>query len=152
MGIQPSPITTPLPLLSQTVVKAITCLWDELQSELDRLTPSCSACGRCCNFEKFGHQLWITNLELAYFKLFKKLEKPGSKKSCPYLDTEGHCTAREARTLGCRAFYCSSDSIETEELYEKYLNRLMKIAKENGIEIAYGEFLSTLNQQSKNSD
>ena len=26
--------------------------------------------------------------------------------TCPWQDSRGHCTAREARPLGCRVYYC----------------------------------------------
>lgn len=30
-------------------------------------TPSCSASGRCCKFDTYGHRLYVTGLEIAWF-------------------------------------------------------------------------------------
>ena len=34
--------------------------------EIERRGPACWASGRCCNFEKTGHRLYVTGLEAAY--------------------------------------------------------------------------------------
>jgi hypothetical protein len=49
--------------------------------------------------------------------------------SCPWQDRKGRCTAREARPLGCRVFFCDPTFEKVApELSEKFLNRLKDLA------------------------
>ena len=44
---------------------------DELYQMLDEriaaASPECANCGNCCDFERFGHRLYVTTLEMLYF-------------------------------------------------------------------------------------
>jgi Fe-S-cluster containining protein len=42
-------------------------IYTELQQEIERRKPICVASGKCCNFESYGHRLYVTTLELAVF-------------------------------------------------------------------------------------
>lgn len=41
-------------------------VYKRVADETRRRRPLCVASGRCCNFEKFGHRLYVTGLEAAY--------------------------------------------------------------------------------------
>src|SRR5689334_9799253 len=46
---------------------AVSRIYIELQREIDVRRPVCTASGRCCRFEQFGHRLYVTTAELASF-------------------------------------------------------------------------------------
>jgi hypothetical protein len=92
-------------------------IYDWLDENIKTLDPQCLACGKCCNFESFGHKLFVTTPELLYFfknvKPIRKTCPPKSRRrrmlgqSCPYLE-DGKCTVRDFRFAGCRIFFCKS--------------------------------------------
>ena len=50
--------------------------------------------------------------------------------TCPWQDHLGRCTARQARPLGCRVYYCDpSFQYEAPELSELFLTRLKQLAR-----------------------
>jgi Fe-S-cluster containining protein len=56
------------------VSERVAQLYAELQEQIDKRRPVCSLSGRCCRFEEYGHQLYVTTLELAAF--VRGLSKP----------------------------------------------------------------------------
>jgi len=48
-------------------LNAVRSIYSRLQIEIDRRKPLCVASGKCCNFESYGHRLYVTTLELATF-------------------------------------------------------------------------------------
>ena len=118
-------------------------LYEALDAQLRILGVTCRACGDCCDLNRFGHELWLSNLELAYLL---DSAKPGScpvDGVCPYL-LEGKCTARVGRALGCRVFHCDLDAASMENITEVYLEEMKKIAAAHGLDIEYGELTSSL--------
>jgi Fe-S-cluster containining protein len=53
--------------LNGDAAHAVRSIYAELQVEIDRRRPICVASGKCCNFETYGHRLYVTTLELAVF-------------------------------------------------------------------------------------
>lgn len=49
--------------------QAIRALYDELAVVVAERRPVCNASGRCCKFETYGHRLYVTGLEIAWFLL-----------------------------------------------------------------------------------
>ena len=133
----------PLPRLTLTVRNEIKNLYEALDAQLRNLEAACRACGDCCDLNAFGHELWLTNLELAYLL---DSAKPGSRSEdgvCPYR-LDGKCTARVGRALGCRVFHCNLDAASMENITEVCLEKMKKIATAHGLDIEYGELLSSL--------
>ncbi len=90
-------------------------LYGKLAQELNGLELSCSACGKCCDFRKTGHELFATKLEVYYLADQGGIPKGDiSDDICPYLK-RGKCSAHGVRTLGCRVFFCRK---EAQELYQ----------------------------------
>jgi len=140
-------------------------LYRELDADIAARRPVCNTSGRCCKFESWGHRLYVTTLELRYFKeLQSGDEKNGVEKSpagirfplplyaedgnfspgCPW-QVDGLCTAREARPLGCRVYFC--DPLSTawqQDVYEKYHGRLVKLHERFDIPYAYIEWREAL--------
>jgi hypothetical protein len=93
--------------------------------------------------DRSDHELWLTNLELAHLvDRFgsRPVDEPGV---CPYLE-DGRCAARSRRALSCRVFHCELARGFQERLHESYLERLSGLAARVGLELAYGELLSSL--------
>jgi Fe-S-cluster containining protein len=109
--------------------------------------PTCVNRGACCKFAEYGHKLYVTAVELAYFLDHQRAEgvRPiESDHACPY-QAGGMCTAREHRPLGCRVFFCDPAAQEWQPAeYERGLAELKQIGREFGIEYRYQEWLSAL--------
>ncbi|MBL9032502.1 MAG: hypothetical protein JNM80_12455 [Phycisphaerae bacterium] len=48
------------------VADSLRALADHVAAEVDRTRPRCDLSGRCCNFEAYGHRMYLTGLEVAY--------------------------------------------------------------------------------------
>jgi Fe-S-cluster containining protein len=123
----------------------------------------CRSSGRCCRFEEWGQRLYVTGVELAHFQEVgrRKLEVGGEKKEgvsleqffaggkvagCPY-QVGGLCTAREARPLGCRVYFCDAGAQGWQnEVYEKYHARLKEVHERFGVAYRYVEWREGLRE------
>jgi hypothetical protein len=106
-------------------------LYRELDLAVAMKGPVCQVSGRCCRFKDYGHTLFLSAPE-ALLLIADAPQPPGqidNGESCPWQDARGRCTAREARPLGCRVFFCDP-SFETHapELTEIFLARLKQLA------------------------
>src|SRR5688500_5963035 len=61
------------------VREAVEKVYAQLQIEIDARKPKCSASGRCCRFDEFGHRLYVTTMELAAF--VSSLPLPGGNRA-----------------------------------------------------------------------
>lgn len=79
-----------------------------LDAEVAALAPVCQVSGRCCRFHEYDHTLFISAPEAAI--LLADAPPPvrplDDGATCPWQDDRGRCTAREARPLGCRVYFC----------------------------------------------
>ena len=105
-------------------------LYDELDAEVRALAPVCDLSGRCCRFKEYGHTLYLTAPEAAL--LVADAPPPirdlDDGASCPWQDSLGRCTAREARPIGCRVYFCDpAYEGRAKVLTETFLNRLKLI-------------------------
>jgi hypothetical protein len=112
-------------------------LYTELAQAIALAGPACQLSGRCCRFAEFGHTLFLTSAEA----LLLMAEAPDPVRSldagstCPWQDDQGRCTARDARPLGCRVYYCDP-SYEPEvgpALTERFLARLKLLTERHGL-------------------
>jgi hypothetical protein len=109
----------------------LTALYRELDEAVAMMGPVCQLSGRCCRFKDYGHTLFLSAAE-AQLLIADAPQPPGQRdngESCPWQDARGRCTARDARPLGCRVFFCDP-SFETlaPELSETFLARLKRLA------------------------
>ncbi len=120
----------------------------EIDRSIARHRPTCWNRGACCKFGRYGHRLFVTNLELAYFVRGERRDwRPATgEDACPY-QVDGLCTAREHRPLGCRIYYCdpAAQGWQPEET-EAALARLKELSVALGIEYRYVEWLSALRE------
>jgi Fe-S-cluster containining protein len=108
--------------------------------------PTCWNHGDCCQFEKYGHRLYVTSIELAYFRQGHRDNwlTPNGSGSCPH-QIGGRCMAREHRPLGCRIFFCDPNAQAWQgPLYERSIVELKRMGSALGIEYRYVEWLSAL--------
>jgi hypothetical protein len=112
--------------------------------------PVCRNRGLCCHFAAFGHKLYVSTVELAYFVRHARGQwrAPNGADDCPY-HVAGRCEARAFRPLGCRVFFCDSETREWQgPEYEGRLIELRRIGEEFGVEYRYLEWLSALTELS----
>jgi hypothetical protein len=115
---------------------ALHALYAALDADVARLGPRCLLSGRCCRFDEYGHTLFLSAPEAA---LLLEEAPPPSRPldrgaSCPWQDAAGRCTARTARPLGCRVYYCEPwYQSQAETLSETYIARLKRLVDESGL-------------------
>jgi Fe-S-cluster containining protein len=83
-------------------------LYAELDEDIRRAGPVCHLSGLCCRFQEYGHTLFLSAPEAAL--LLADAPAPARPldegATCPWQDANGRCTARHARPLGCRTYFC----------------------------------------------
>ena len=107
-------------------------IYDELDAEVARLAPACQLSGRCCRFEEYGHTLFLSAPEASL--LLAEAPTPSRALddgvSCPWQDSRGLCTARDARPLGCRVYFCDPGyESQAPALSERFLDRLKRMVE-----------------------
>jgi Fe-S-cluster containining protein len=148
-------------------------LYEQLDHDIARRKPICNTSGRCCKFEAWGHRLYVSTLELASFQHITGVEtkaKPFAdaiprgitfplplymedgefSPGCPW-QIDGLCTARAARPLGCRIYFCDTTAESwQQERYEHYHQKIVALHEEFLIPYRYMEWrqaLALLNQR-----
>ncbi len=107
-------------------------IYAALDAEVAALAPRCELSGRCCRFREYGHTLFISAPEAAL--LLDEAESTSRQlddgATCPWQNGAGLCTARNARPLGCRVYFCDPSFQEhLSPLSERYLTRLKSLAQ-----------------------
>jgi uncharacterized protein len=152
-----SPSRTPFEAAAQwiyTHTKNTPCLraMQELYASLDQTlaaaNPSCANCGDCCDFQHYGHRLYVTTLEMLYFLhgLQKTQSPPKISRNgrCPWQNKSG-CTQRSARPATCRIFYCRGLSTDFQsELTENILLELRSLHQQFSTPYYYADLLDWL--------
>lgn len=116
-------------------------VYADLDAELPRHKFVCQASGDCCDFDAFGHRLYVTTLEAEYFFRNSPRQRANQNPShCPAWGSDRLCKARQGRMLGCRTFFCSpSKSADPNEVYERYYRRVKEIHDRHGIPFRYAD-------------
>jgi hypothetical protein len=137
-GLDPSRFREPLQAAYRAVDEAVA-----------RLSPHCAISGRCCRFEEYGHTLFASAAEVA---LLLADAPPPSRplddgESCPWQDPKGRCTAREARPMGCRVYFCDpSYQPMASEIAEASIARLKRLVDDLGLPWDYAPLHRHLRQ------
>ncbi len=149
------------------VVAGLQQVFGQIEQAIAEFGPTCWASGNCCKFESYGHDLFVTGLEVAWFLREMRGQDTASPKpegadarvslpvlglvggysaagglpdACPY-QVEGLCTAREARPMGCRVFFCQEGTQDWQSaLYEAMLSDLRVLHDRHGLPYAYLEW------------
>jgi Fe-S-cluster containining protein len=120
--------------------------WLDSQIRQSAETPDqCDACGKCCNFARFDHRLFVTPPELMYLTAMVGNEniKPMPTGRCPY-NTDGKCTVYDYRFAGCRIFSCKSNPDFQSRLTESTLNKLKSLCTRFQIPYRYSDLPTAL--------
>lgn len=115
-------------------------LYDQLDAAVARMAPSCRLSGLCCRFREYGHTLFVSGPEFDY--LVSRAPEPvrplDEGETCPWQDARGRCTAREARPLGCRVYFCDpSYEHASPEISERFIAGLRRLAERHGLRWDY---------------
>lgn len=118
--------------------------WLDAQLAQCRAAGQCRACGACCDFEAFGHRLYLTTPELLYFAhhIGRPLE-PMTGGVCPYR-IDGRCGVYARRFSGCRIFQCSSSASAQSDLTEQTLARLKGLCRTHNVPYHYIDLKTAL--------
>lgn len=120
---------------------------------------ACQQSGRCCRFESFGHRLYMTGLEIAWFRLLAgppaSATVPDSKgdatsigltvldpkqDGCPY-QVDGACSVHPDRPFACRVFFCQEGSDDWQSAqYEAFQSKMKKLHQQLGLPYRYMEW------------
>lgn len=128
-------------------------VWAYIAAAVESRGPACWASGRCCNFDRAGHRLYVTGLEAAWTALragrelkTEDFERARAEGGCPF--QEGNlCGVHAARPLGCRVYFCDRSAQEWQrELSERALGMVKGIHERYGVEYRYGEWRDLLGQ------
>lgn len=119
-------------------------IYDWLDSNIKSLNNLCSACGKCCHFDSFGHKLFVTTPELLYFRQNVKNSKPMLSQTCPYLEND-KCTIRDYRFAACRIFFCKADKDLQNKLSEQTLEKFKSLCDKFSLPYRYIDLMMALN-------
>ncbi|HDY66100.1 MAG TPA: hypothetical protein ENH84_07720 [Phycisphaerae bacterium] len=105
--------------------------------------PICRECGKCCDFAKKDHRLFVSTGELALLTIITPPCAP-SPLHCPY-QLALTCTARQFRPLGCRIYYCKrAANALFNDIYERFHRRILSAHPRCGVPYYYTELTSGL--------
>ncbi|MEM9251590.1 MAG: hypothetical protein AAGB29_04495 [Planctomycetota bacterium] len=141
------------------VVGAIDAVHARIAKAVDDRRPRCDQSGRCCRFGDYGHDLFLTGLEIAVFLRRVEANPPiapppsdgrialpqwSDDRVCPYMVDRG-CSMHEVRPSGCRVFFCEPGTEDWQQsLYEEVLGELRRIHDKHGLPYRYMEWLDGL--------
>ena len=127
-------------------------LYAQLDAAVARLAPVCRISGRCCRFREYGHTLFLSAPEFEY--LLSEAPDPvrplDDGETCPWQDDHGRCTAREARPLGCRVYFCDpSYQDAAPELSEHSIAGLKRLTERHGLPWSYAPLHRHLHERAE---
>ncbi len=119
------------------IIKEVDAVYRWIDAQVSGMERSCRACGQCCDFDTFGHRLYVTTPELLHFQHVVGPEiKPMPAGVCPYRK-DGKCTVYPYRFSGCRIFACGGDSEPQNLLSEQAIAKFKAICVTHEIPYQY---------------
>lgn len=127
--------------------------------------PACWASGRCCNFARTQHRLYVTGLEAAYCLRRLDADNPATDRralhadlrlaldhaiaqgDCPLLTGPARslCSAHTIKPLGCRLYFCDRSAEDWQhELSEQLLGEVRALHDAFDVPYRYAEWRATL--------
>lgn len=138
------------PCLDEGLQQVYRCLEDRIAQR----GAVCWASGRCCHFDSFGHDLYVTGLEVAW--VLRQVEHGSGIEvqdwsarvtidgPCPF-QVNKLCSVRQIRPLGCRVFFCQEGTEQwQQEVYEQLLGELRALHDAHGLDYRYLEWRHAL--------
>ncbi len=148
------------------IAAAIDAMHAELMARIAARKPRCDASGRCCNFTKHGHLLFVTGLEAAMtltrieerrdaearegqareakatdrVVTLAQVGEARDRGDCPFLEGQ-LCGVHWARPMGCRVYFCDETAQEWQhEQSEWMMEEVRKLHEREAIEYRYAEW------------
>lgn len=123
------------------LLKRVAEVYDWLDLQIHKnsaLAGLCDACGKCCDFKGFDHQLFVTTPEMMYLaaEIGTESIKAMTTNHCPY-QTDNKCTVYKFRFAGCRIFCCKGDADFQSRLSEMALKKFKFICEQFQIPYRY---------------
>ena len=88
-------------------------VYAEVDAAIAAASPRCDASGRCCRFTEYGHTLFLSHFEAELLlEGAPPYDAPVTRDGCPF-QVNNLCTARDARPIGCRVYFCDPSYQET---------------------------------------
>ena len=132
------------------VTAGVAAIHRQLQERIDQRQPLCVASGKCCQFERYGHRLYITTAEMAAFVAsLEQLSHPPVDDSwdhtgCPF-QIGRLCGVHAIRPFGCRIFFCDPTATEWQQQeYENFHLQLKRLHENLHIPYFYLEWRQAL--------
>lgn len=133
------------------VASALEGVYAGVADAVARRGPVCWASGRCCNFERTGHRLYVTGLEAAFCAAragrglsVGDVAEAAARGGCPYQEAN-LCGAHGVKPLGCRVYFCDRTAQEWQHaLAERSLEDVRRIHDAHGVPYRYGEWRAML--------
>lgn len=125
------------------VAAAVENVYRALQDRIELRRPVCAASGRCCRFDEYGHNLFVTTMEMAAFASKQRIART-SLHGCPF-QVDRLCTVHAIRPLGCRVFFCDETSVDWQrEQYECFQRELRRLHEALQVPYFYVEWRAAL--------
>lgn len=135
------------------VAGALEAIYARASAEIAARGPACWASGRCCNFERAGHRLYVTGLEAAYAVARSRpdhtldcttLDAARQRGGCPF-QTRNLCGIHTIKPLGCRVYFCDRSAQTWQaDLSERLLAEVRALHDQFSVEYRYGEWRDML--------
>ncbi len=133
----------------QKLMQRVSRIYELIDSQVlaDQSLNKCEACGECCDFEKFGHLLFVTAPEMIFLQenLGQKNIKKMETNVCPY-NENGKCTIYPLRFAGCRIFFCKGDKDFQGRLSESSIKSFKTLCAEFDIPYKYKDLKQALKE------
>ena len=126
------------------VAAAVAVVYADVTAAVDARRPACAASGRCCHFDVYGHDLFVTTLELAAFVPQLAATPVANPGGCPF-QVGKLCGVHAIRPFGCRLFYCDPTAQQwQQDLYERLHTDLRRLHESLGVDYFYVEWRTAL--------
>lgn len=133
------------------IARDLESIYARAASEIEARGPACWASGRCCNFERTGHRLYVTGLEAAYAIVRSarslthgEIDGARARGGCPFQE-QNLCGIHTIKPLGCRVYFCDRSAHEwQQDLSERLLGDIRALHEVHQIEYRYGEWRAML--------
>lgn len=137
------------------VAGALEEIYAETSRRIAERGPACWASGRCCNFVKTGHLLYVTGIEAAYTLsrlsqhrpealTLPQIDAARADGGCPF-QVRNLCGVHPIRPLGCRVYFCDRSATSwQQELYEAEIGSIRDLHERFEVTYRYAEWRSLL--------
>jgi len=126
------------------VIEAMHRFYLEVTRRVAAHGATCWNRGACCRFGQYGHRLYVTSLEVAFYLSGGCEADPADTDACPHA-RDGRCHVRDLRPMGCRVFYCDPGAQEWQgPLTEELLAKLRRLHEQLDVPYAYVDWIAAL--------